>query len=90
MVPDTKAQQTIAGMFDEINAEVKYEREKSEAQFRAEVAAQQQALTQGPQTVAAQREAYRSGDPVRIAAASTTAADTDHVAALALIASGGN
>jgi hypothetical protein len=87
-VPDTKTQQTIAGMFNEINAEVKYEREKSEAQLTAEVTAQQQALRQGPQTVAAQREAYRSGDPARIAAASTTAADTDHVAALALIASG--
>ncbi|GHV74707.1 hypothetical protein AGMMS49940_20090 [Spirochaetia bacterium] len=87
-VPDTRAQQTIAGMFNEINAEVKYEREKSEAQLKAEVAAQQQALKQGPQSVSAQREAYRSGDPAKIAAASTTAADTDHVAALALIAAG--
>jgi hypothetical protein len=39
-VPDTKTQQTIAGMFNDINAEVKYEREKSDAQFSAEVAAQ--------------------------------------------------
>jgi hypothetical protein len=73
-------------MFNEINAEVKYDKEKSEAQLQAEVAAQQQTLKQGPQSVAAQREAYRSGDPAKIAAASTTAADTDHVAALALIA----
>ena len=87
-VPDTKTQQTIAGMFNEINADVKYEREKTEAQLRTEVAAQQQALTQGPQSVSAQRAAYRSGDPARIAAASATAADTDHVAALALIAAG--
>jgi hypothetical protein len=36
--------------------------------------------------VAAQREAYRSGDPARIAAAGTTPADTDYVAALALVA----
>ncbi|GHT83713.1 hypothetical protein FACS1894137_05590 [Spirochaetia bacterium] len=87
-VPDTKAQQTIAGMFNEINAEVKYEREKSEAQFKAELAAQVQALKQGPQSVSAQREAYRSGDPAKIAAAGTTAADTDHIAALILIAAG--
>jgi hypothetical protein len=85
-LPDKKTQQTISGMFNEINAEVKYEREKSDRQFQAEVAAQQQALTQVPQSVAAQREAYRSGDPVKIAAASTTPADTDYVAALALAA----
>jgi hypothetical protein len=85
-LPDKKTQQTISGMFNEINAEIKYEREKSDAQFQAEVAAQQRALTQAPQSVAAQREAYRSGDPAKIAAASTTAADTDYVAALALAA----
>jgi hypothetical protein len=85
-LPDKKTQQTISGMFDEINAEVKYEREKSDAQFQAEVAAQQRAAAQAPQPVAAQREAYRSGDPAKIAAASTTAADTDYVAALALAA----
>ncbi|GHV36301.1 hypothetical protein AGMMS49546_01330 [Spirochaetia bacterium] len=85
-LPDKKTQQTISGMFNEINAEVKYEREKSDAQFQAEVAAQQQALKQAPQPVAAQREAYRSGDPAKIAAASTTPTDTDYVAALALAA----
>ncbi|MDR1389571.1 MAG: hypothetical protein LBJ31_06290, partial [Treponema sp.] len=89
-VPDTKAQQTIASMFKEIDEETKYEKEKSEAQFRAEVAAQQQALKEGSKSVAAQREAYRSGDPVKIAAASTSPADTDHVAALLLIAAGEN
>jgi hypothetical protein len=85
-LPDKKTQQTISGMFNEINAEIKYEREKSDAQFQAEVAAQQRALTQAPQPVAARREAYRSGDPAKIAAAGTTAADTDYVAALALAA----
>ncbi|GHV80936.1 hypothetical protein AGMMS49944_27270 [Spirochaetia bacterium] len=34
----------------------------------------------------AQRAAYRSGDPAKIAAASTTAADTDYIAALAALA----
>ena len=85
-MPDKKTQQTMSAMYNEINAEIKYEREKSEAQFQAEIAAQQQALTQAPQPVAAQREAYRSGDSARIAAASTTPADTDYVAALALAA----
>jgi hypothetical protein len=85
-LPDKKTQQTISGMFNEINAEVKYEREKSDAQFQAEVAAQQRALTQAPQPVAAQLAAYRSGDSAQIAAASTTSADTDYVAALALAA----
>jgi hypothetical protein len=85
-LPDKKTQQTIAGMFNEIDAASKNEQEKSEAQFKAEIAAQQAALSAPPQSVAAQRAALRSGDPVKAAAASTAAADKDYVAALALAA----
>jgi hypothetical protein len=82
---DEKAKQTIAGLFAEIDAETRYEREKSEAEFAAEIRAQQAAL-QSPIPPAAQRAAYRSGDSAKIAAASTSAADTDYIAALAAIA----
>jgi hypothetical protein len=84
-LPDTKTQQTISGMFNDINAEIKYEREKSEAQFNAELAARQQALREPPKSSAEIRSAYQSNDPVRTAAASTTAADTDYIAALAAL-----
>jgi hypothetical protein len=90
-VPDQRAKQTIAAMFDELDAETRYDRERSEAEFAAEVRAQQEAL-RTPLTPAAQRDAYRSGDPVRIAAASVTAGDTvitgdtDYIAALAALA----
>ena len=84
-LPDTRTQQTIAGMFNDINAEIKYERERSEAQFNAELAARQQALTEPPKTSAEIRTAYRSNDPVRTAAASTTSADQDYVAALSAL-----
>jgi hypothetical protein len=82
---DQKAKQTIAGMFQEIDAETRYQKEKSEAEFIAEIRAQQAAL-QLPIPPAAQRAAYRSGDPAKIAAAATTSADTDYIAALAAIA----
>ncbi|MDR1903635.1 MAG: hypothetical protein LBQ88_15320 [Treponema sp.] len=82
---DQKAKQTIAAMFNEIDAETRYDREKSEAEFIAEIRARQAAL-QSPIPPAAQRAAYRSGDPARIAAAGTTTADTDYIAALAAIA----
>jgi len=85
-LPDTKTQQTISGMFNDINAEIKYEREKSEAQFNAELAARQQALREPPKSSTEIRAAYQSKDPVKTAAASTTAADTDYVAALAALA----
>jgi len=85
-LPDTRTQQTIAGMFNDINAEIKYERERSEAQFNAELAARQQALRESPRSSAEIRAAYQSNDPVRTAAASTTAADTDYIAALAALA----
>jgi len=86
-LPDTKAQQTIAGMFNDINAEIKYEREKTEAQFNAEIAAKQQALRQ-PMTTSEVRIAFQSNDPAVKAAAGTTQADTDYVAALAALSGG--
>jgi hypothetical protein len=82
---DQRAKQTIASMFNEIDAETRYEREKSDLEFAAEIRAQQAAL-QSPVPPAAQRAAYRSGDPAQIAAASVTAADTDYIAALAALA----
>jgi hypothetical protein len=84
-VPETKTQRTIAGMFDELSAD---EQEKSEEEFQAEVKAMEQALLNGPMSAAEIRDAYRSGDPARITAASTTDADADYVAALRLIAEG--
>jgi hypothetical protein len=84
-VPDQQAKRTIAGLFAEIDAETRYEKEKTEAQFAAEIRARQTALA-APIPPAAQRAAYRSGDSARIAAASTTSADTDYIAALAAIA----
>jgi hypothetical protein len=86
-LPDKKTQQTIAAMFNEIDAETKSEKEKTEAQFKADIAAQQAAIRQtAPQTTAEVRAAYKSGDSAKIAAASTTKADVDYVAALALAA----
>jgi len=85
-LPDTRTQQTIAGMFNDINAEIQYERERSEAQFNAELAARQQALREPPRSTAEIRAAYQSNDPARVAAASTTSADTDYIAALAALA----
>jgi hypothetical protein len=82
---DQRAKQTIAAMFNEIDAETRHEREKSDIEFAAEIRAQQAAL-QTPVAPAAQRDAYRSGDPAKIAAASVTAADTDYIAALAALA----
>ncbi|MDR1352900.1 MAG: hypothetical protein LBK05_06420 [Treponema sp.] len=82
---DQRAKQTIAAMFNEIDAETRYEREKSEAEFAAEIRARQAAL-QSPVAPADQRAAYRSGDSAKIAAANTTAADTDYIAALAALA----
>jgi hypothetical protein len=84
-IQDQKAKQTIAAMFNEIDEETRYEREKSEAEFAAEIRAQQGAL-RSPMSPAAQRDAYRSGDPARIAAASVTKDDADYIAALAAIA----
>jgi hypothetical protein len=84
-VQDQVAKQTIAALFNEIDAETRYDRERTEAEFAAEIRAQQAAL-QSPVPATAQRAAYRSGDPTRIAAASVTAADTDYIAALAALA----
>jgi hypothetical protein len=44
---DQKAKRTIAAMFKEIDEETKYERARSEEEFRAEIAAQTQALKSG-------------------------------------------
>jgi hypothetical protein len=84
-IQDQRAKQTIAAMFNEIDAETRYQREKSELEFAAEIRAQQAAL-QSPVSPADQRAAYRSGDPAKIAAAGVTAADTDYIAALAALA----
>jgi hypothetical protein len=84
-VQDQRAKQTIAAMFNEIDAETRYEREKSEAEFAAEIRAQQAALL-SPVPASARREAYRSGDSATRAAAGVTAADTDYIAALAALA----
>jgi hypothetical protein len=84
-VQDKKAQQTIASLFAEIDAETKRQQAKTDVEFAAEIRAQQQAL-QKPLSPAEQLEAYRSGDPVKIAAASVTKEDTDYIAALAALA----
>jgi hypothetical protein len=84
-IPEQQAKRTIAGLFNEIDAETRYEKEKSEVEFIAEINARQAALA-APIPPAAQRDAYRSGDPAKIAAAGTTAADTDYIAALAALA----
>ena len=88
-LPDTKTQQTIAGMFNDINEEIKYEREKSEAQLKAELEARQQALKEPPKSSAEIRISYQSNDPVQAAAAATTPADADYVAALAAMMAAG-
>ena len=84
-IQDQKTKQTVAALFNEIDAETRYEREKSEAEFAAEVRAQQEAL-RSPIPPAARRDAYRSGDPVKIAAAGVTKEDADYIAALAALA----
>jgi hypothetical protein len=84
-IPDRRAKQTITAMFNEIDEETRYEREKSKAAFAAEIRARQEAL-RTPIPPADQRAAYRSGDPVKIAAASVTKDDRDYIAALAALA----
>jgi hypothetical protein len=84
-ISDQQAKRTIAGMFAEIDAETRRDAEKSEAEFAAEIRARQAALVT-PIAPAAQRAAYRSGDGAKIAAAGTTAADTDYITALAALA----
>jgi hypothetical protein len=85
-VPQQEAKRQIAGMFAEIDAETKNEKEKSEQTFREEVRAQLNALNAPPQSPADQRAAYRSGDGAKIAAAGVTKSDADYIAALAAIA----
>ena len=87
VLPETRTQQAIAGMFNEINEELKYERERSEAQFNAELAARQQALQQ-PVLPSQFRTSLQSNDPAVRAAAITTQADTDYIAALAALIGG--
>ena len=84
-IQDQRTKQTIAAMFDEIDAETRYEKEKSEAEFAAEIRARQAAL-RSPIPPAARRDAYRSEDPAKIAAAGVTKEDTDYIAALAALA----
>jgi hypothetical protein len=85
-LPEKKTQQTIAAMFKEIDAETKAEKPVSEAQFKLEITARQNALEAGGMSGTEQRAAYRSRDPVKAAAASTTGADKDYIAALAALA----
>jgi hypothetical protein len=84
-LPEKKTQQTIAGLFKEIDEATKAEKPLSEEEFRKEVAAREAALERGGVPKAEQRAAYRSGDPVNAAAASTTPADKDYVAALSAL-----
>ncbi|MDR3312311.1 MAG: hypothetical protein LBS64_04175, partial [Spirochaetaceae bacterium] len=88
VLPDKKTQATISGMFKEIDEAVKNEKPKTEAEFKAELSAQQQALAK-PLSPAEQRAAYRSGESAKAAAASTTPADTDYITALVIMANGG-
>jgi len=81
LLPETRTQQVIAGMFNEINEEIKYERERTQAQFNAELTARQQALIQ-PIPSSEIRSAFQSNDPAQRAAAATTQADIDYVLAL--------
>jgi hypothetical protein len=90
VLPETKTQQTMAAMFKEIDESLKSEKPKSEVVFKAEITAQQTALQTGGMSPADQRAAYKSGDPVKAAAASTTQADANYIAALAMLAGGGN
>ena len=85
-LPEKKTQQTIRGLFQEIDAETKAEKPVNEAQFKLEITARQNALESGGMSGADQRAAYRSGDPVQAAAASTTPADKDYITALAALA----
>ncbi|MDR2741301.1 MAG: hypothetical protein LBB98_04015 [Treponema sp.] len=84
-IQDQRAKQTIASMFKEIDEETRYERERSEAEFAAEIRAQQEAL-RSPIPPAVRRDAYCLGDPSKIAAAGVTREDTDYIAALTAIA----
>ena len=85
-LPEKKTQQTMAGLFKEIDAATKAEKPVSEVQFKMEITARQTALETGGVPKSEQRAAYRSGDPTKAAAASTTPADKDYVAALAALA----
>ena len=85
-LPEKKTQQTMAALFKEIDEATKAETPVSEEQFKIEITARQTALAQGGVPKEEQRAAYRSGDPAKAAAASTTPADKDYVAALAALA----
>jgi hypothetical protein len=76
----------MAAMFKEIDAATKAEKPVSETQFKLEITAREAALASGGVPKEEQRAAYRSGDPAKAAAASTTPADKDYVAALAALA----
>jgi hypothetical protein len=86
ILPEKKTQQTMAGLFKEIDEATKIETPKSAQEFNAELAAQQSALKAGGMSPSDQRAAYKSGDPVQAAAASTTPADANYIAALTLMA----
>jgi hypothetical protein len=84
-MPKTQAQKTMAGMFKEIDAATSQQQPISQSQLQANVQAQKAALA-SPMTPAQQYQAYKSGDPAQAAAAGTTSADTNYVAALSALA----
>jgi hypothetical protein len=86
-MPKSQTQKTMAGLFNEIDKATVNQQPLSNSQFKAQVQAQQQALA-APMTAEQQYQAYKSGDPVKVAAASTTSADKNYIAALAAIQAG--
>jgi hypothetical protein len=95
-LPDNKTQQTVAAMFEEIKADTRRENEKSEAQWRAEIEAQKQAvenqqrlaMAQTPGGVAAARAAGQTAQTRSIEEARTlrTAIRSGNPAAIAAAA----
>ena len=85
-IQDSRTQQVVASMYNDINAESKREREISEADWRIELDELQKALQEPPKSSAELRAAFVSDDPAKLAAAGITAADTDYITALAVLA----
>jgi hypothetical protein len=84
-LPEKKTQQTMAKLLNELQNDTRKEEARSDAQFRAELEAQQLALKTVTNAVDRQA-ALKTGDPAKIAAAATTPDDGDYLAALALAA----
>jgi hypothetical protein len=87
VIPESAGKQAMRGLFDEINADIKRDKDKSDLQFLAELAAQQQALeNQAVVNSQARMAALKSGDPVQAAAATTHPSDGPAVNAQATAA----